>query len=58
MRETNQQHDRRGTDVDARAVQSDDAKDRDMGTALRTVYQQTVEEQIPDDLLDLLGKLS
>ncbi|WP_246360604.1 NepR family anti-sigma factor [Sphingomonas abaci] len=29
-----------------------------MGTALRSVYQQTVEEQIPDDLLDLLGKLS
>jgi hypothetical protein len=29
-----------------------------MGTALRSVYQRTVEEQIPDDLLDLLGKLS
>ncbi len=32
-------------------------KDRDMGAALRTVYQKTVEEEIPDDLLDLLGKL-
>jgi hypothetical protein len=32
-------------------------KDRDMGAALRTVYQRTVEEAIPADLLDLLGKL-
>jgi hypothetical protein len=28
-----------------------------MGSALRSVYQQTVEEPVPDDLLDLLGKL-
>lgn len=28
-----------------------------MGAALRTVYQRTVEEEIPRDLLDLLGKL-
>ena len=33
------------------------SKDRDMGAALRTVYQRTVEEEIPADLLDLLGKL-
>lgn len=33
------------------------AEQRDMGLALRSVYQQTVEEKIPDDLLDLLGKL-
>ena len=32
-------------------------KDRDMGSALRSVYQRTVEEAVPDDLLDLLGKL-
>jgi len=32
--------------------------DREMGSALRSVYQQTVEEKVPDDLLDLLGKLS
>ncbi len=31
--------------------------DRDMGTALRSVYQKTVDENIPADLLDLLGKL-
>ncbi len=29
----------------------------DIGTALRSAYQRTVEEQIPPDLLDLLGKL-
>lgn len=28
-----------------------------MGAALRTVYQKTVDEAIPADLLDLLGKL-
>jgi hypothetical protein len=28
-----------------------------MGAALRTVYQKTVDEDVPDDLLDLLGKL-
>lgn len=28
------------------------------GVALRSVYQQTVEERIPDEMLDLLGKLS
>lgn len=32
-------------------------KDRDMGSALRSVYQNTVEEPVPDDLLDLLGQL-
>ena len=29
-----------------------------MGAALRSVYQKTVDETVPDDLLDLLGKLS
>ena len=33
------------------------SKDRDMGAALRTVYQRTVEEAIPAEMLDLLGKL-
>ncbi len=33
------------------------SKDRDMGSALRTVYQKTVDEDVPQDLLDLLGKL-
>lgn len=30
---------------------------RDMGSALRSVYQQTIDEKIPDEMLDLLGKL-
>lgn len=29
----------------------------DVGTALRSVYQRTVEEDIPPEMLDLLGKL-
>lgn len=33
------------------------SKDRDMGSALRSVWQKTVEEDIPDDMLTLLGKL-
>ncbi|WP_246616823.1 NepR family anti-sigma factor [Sphingomonas yunnanensis] len=33
------------------------SKNRDMGSALRSVYQKTVEESVPDDLLSLLGKL-
>ena len=33
------------------------AGERDMGSALRSVYQKTVDESIPADLLDLLGKL-
>jgi hypothetical protein len=33
------------------------SKDRDMGSALRSVWQKTVEEKVPDDMLDLLGKL-
>ena len=33
------------------------SKDKDMGAALRSVYQRTVDEAIPDEMLDLLGKL-
>ncbi len=29
----------------------------DLGNALRSAYQRTIDEQIPPDLLDLLGKL-
>ena len=28
-----------------------------MGSALRSVYQRTVDESIPSEMLDLLGKL-
>jgi CelD/BcsL family acetyltransferase involved in cellulose biosynthesis len=34
------------------------SKDRDMGSALRSAYQRTVEESVPDEMLDLLKKLS
>ncbi|MBA2933438.1 hypothetical protein HZF05_04940 [Sphingomonas sp. CGMCC 1.13654] len=33
------------------------ASDRDVGHALRSVYSKTVSEEIPTELLDLLGKL-
>lgn len=29
----------------------------EMGDALRAIYQKTVQEAIPDEMLDLLGKL-
>lgn len=32
-------------------------KDRNIGDALRRVYSDAVDEQIPDDLLNLLSKL-
>jgi len=32
-------------------------RERDMGAALRSVYQKAVSEAIPDEMLDLLGKL-
>ena len=31
--------------------------DRDMGSALRSIYQRTIDEDIPDEMLSLLGKL-
>lgn len=31
--------------------------DPQMGAALRSVYQKTVEEAVPDEFLDLLSKL-
>ena len=34
------------------------SNDRDTGAALRSVYQKTVDEMVPDEMLDLLGKLS
>ena len=37
---------------------SDGTADRDVGHALRSVYSKTVSEDVPSELLDLLGKLS
>ena len=45
--------DRDGPEPGARASRTAGA----MGQALRGVYQKTVEEAIPDEMLDLLGKL-
>jgi hypothetical protein len=38
--------------------EGDPSADRDVGHALRSVYAKTVSEDIPNELLDLLGKLS
>lgn len=37
--------------------QSDDGKTHMIGDALKSVYQRTLEEDIPDDFLDLLKQL-
>ncbi|USU06422.1 hypothetical protein NF699_07115 [Sphingomonadaceae bacterium OTU29LAMAA1] len=34
------------------------SKDRDMGAALRSAYQRTIDESVPDEMLDLLNKLA
>ena len=36
---------------------ANDAGRGDTGAALRGIYQNTIDEKIPDDLLSLLGKL-
>ena len=44
----------RSTKPDSRKKKGGTAE---VGTALRSIYQRTIEEDIPPDLLDLLGKL-
>lgn len=44
--------------VESRNKRQHSADERDVGTALRAAYQQAVDEKVPSDLLDLLGKLS
>ena len=48
-----------GTDLTkADTARADPPKgDRDTGAALRSVYQKTVDEAVPDEMLDLLGRL-
>jgi hypothetical protein len=43
----------------AKAADGSDREQREraMGRALRSVYDEAVQEAVPDDLLDLLGKL-
>ena len=38
-------------------VSDSDATNTDVGKALRTVYEKAVKEEIPPEMLDLLGKL-
>ena len=42
----------------ARKAKSPPAKAGDVGRALRSVYDNTLREDVPPDFLDLLGKLS
>lgn len=47
-----------GRDGKARAKGGEGgAAERDVGQALRSVYSTTVNEEVPSELLDLLGKL-
>ncbi len=48
-----QDNDKRG----ARSPSRKQDKTNVVGRALRTVYDETLREDIPDDFLDLLGKL-
>ena len=34
------------------------ARKQDLGRALRTIYDDTLRETVPNDFLDLIGKLS
>lgn len=34
------------------------SRSSDLGRALRTVYDDTLRESVPDDFMDLLGKLN
>jgi len=43
---------------DARSTNRKHDKSNVVGRALRTVYDETLREDIPNDFLDLLGKLS
>jgi hypothetical protein len=46
---------RKGRELNSKKGKS--AGGTELGSALRSVYQRTINEDIPPDLLDLLGKL-
>lgn len=46
-----------GTSVNSRAKNKTPPDSPEVGRALRSVYDDTLNEKIPPDLLDLLGKL-
>jgi len=41
----------------AKRRRSDSTRDASVGSALRSVYSQTVDEPVPDEFMDLLSKL-
>jgi len=45
------------SDSPGETVAGDDGKSHLIGDALKSVYQRTLEEEIPDDFLDLLKQL-
>jgi hypothetical protein len=52
-----------GPDRPAKGPQASDQKGRkqrssDLGRALRTIYDDTLRESVPDDFISLIGKLS
>ena len=48
-------HDRSGKDAGEKKGRK---KGTDIGRALRSIYDDTLRESVPDDFQDLLGKLS
>lgn len=40
-----------------REINGREVREREMGDALRSVYDTAVQEQVPDEFLDLLNKL-
>ena len=50
---------RRGTDWHEHRPQLPPTnEDADLGSALRRIYQETIKEDIPDEMLDLLRRLT
>lgn len=48
---------RKGPEKPDKAVAAEEAADTDVGKALRSVYEKAIREDIPPEMLDLLGKL-
>ena len=49
---------RHGADEKPAEKKKSKQRSTDIGRALRSVYDDTVREDVPDDFMDLLGKLS
>jgi hypothetical protein len=52
------EHSKRSKHPAASEGKSRNQKSSDLGRALRSVYDDTLRETVPDDFIDLLGKLS